>query len=231
MKQSKNMTRIDITLAVVLAVFCVLSFAIPFFKNSVFWISLIAGVVAIGVQAYVMRSAFAKGDGIRSKFYGWPIARVGVVYMAAQLVLSLVFMALSRWVPTWAALVLYAILLGAAAVGFIAVEATRDEIERQDVKLKKDVRRMRALQSKAASLVEQCDDSATKAVLEQLSDVLHYSDPVSNETTVALEDELVNYVDELQNALTQGEFETVTALCKKTMPILTQRNQLCKQNK
>ena len=174
---------------------------------------------------------YSKGDGIRSKFYGWPIARVGVVYMAAQLVLSLVFMALSKWVPTWAALVLYAILLGAAAVGFIAVEATRDDIERQDVKLKKDVRRMRALQSKAASLVEQCDDSATKAVLEQLSDMLHYSDPVSNETTVALEDELVNYVDELQNALTQGEFETVTGLCKKTMPILTQRNQLCKQNK
>ena len=230
MKPNKNTTRVCIVLAVVLAVFCVVAFALPFVKNGVFWVSLIMGVVAIAAQLYVMKTAFAKGEGARSKFYGWPIARVGVIYLAAQLVLSLLFMGLAKWMPLWVVIVVCAVLLGAAVIGFIATDATRDEIERQDVKLKKDVTAMRDLQSKARAMVGQLDGEAGKA-LEELSDKLRYSDPVSSDAVREIEEELAKCLDTLQQAVVDGDHDAVLTLCRKASLTLAERNRLCKLNK
>ena len=230
MKPNKNTARIYIALAVVLAVFCVVAFALPFVKNGVFWVSLIMGVVAIAAQLYVMKTAFAKGESARSKFYGWPIARVGVIYLAAQLVLSLLFMGLAKWMPLWVVIVVCAVLLGAAAIGFIATDATRDEIERQDVKLKKDVTAMRDLQSKARAMVGQLDGDAGKA-LEELSDKLRYSDPVSSDAVREIEEELAKCLDTLQQAVVDGDGDAVLTLCRKTSLTLAERNRVCKLNK
>ena len=230
MKPNKNTTRVCIALAVVLAVFCVVAFALPFVKNGVFWVSLIMGVVAVAAQLYVMKTAFAKGESARSKFYGWPIARVGVIYLAAQLVLSLLFMGLAKWVPLWVVIVVCAVLLGAAVIGFIATDATRDEIERQDVKLKKDVTAMRDLQSKARAMVGQLDGEAGKA-LEELSDKLRYSDPVSSDAVREIEEELAKCLDTLQQAVVDGDRDAVLTLCRKASLPLAERNRVCKLNK
>ena len=230
MKPNKNTTRVCIVLAVVLAVFCVVAFALPFVKNGVFWVSLIMGVVAIAAQLYVMKTAFAKGESARSKFYGWPIARVGVLYLAAQLVLSLLFMGLAKWVPLWVVIVVCAVLLGAAVIGFIATDATRDEIERQDVKLKKDVTAMRDLQSKARAMVGQLDGDAGKA-LEELSDKLRFSDPVSGSPLWEIEAELTETLDTLQQAVVDGDRDAVLTLCRKASLTLAERNRVCKLNK
>lgn len=231
---SRNLKRFYISLGVVFAVFTVIAFTLPFAKNAVFWVAYLFGVLAIGVQAYIMPKAFAQGGSVRSKFYGFPIARVGAVYVGAQIVASILFMILAKAPSDWVLrieLILSVLMLGAAAIGFIATDAIRDEVERQDVKLKKDIARMRALQSKAASLVDQCTDATAKAALEQLSDALRYSDPVSSDATIALEDDLASYTDELQSVLAERDYENVIALCSKIASLLAQRNQLCKSGK
>ena len=134
----KNQIRGWIVLAVFFIIDSVIAFALPFAHTAVFWLSYIFSVIAIAVQVYVMQVAFCKEKSVKSKFYGFPVANVGVIYMLAQLVLGLVFMALAARVPVWLPVVLYVILLGAAAMGFIAADAMRDEVERQDVQLKKE---------------------------------------------------------------------------------------------
>lgn len=230
MKPNKNMTRVCVVLAVLLAVFCVVAFALPFVRNGVFWVSFIMAVAAIAAQLYVMKTAFAKGEGARSKFYGWPVARVGVIYLAAQLVLSLLFMCLAKWVPLWLVIVACALLLGVAAIGFISTDATRDEIERQDEKLKKDVTAMRALRSKAQAMVGQLDGEEGKAI-EKLSEELRYSDPVSSDAVCEIEEELAKCLDTLQQAVVDGDRDAVATLCRKASLTLAERNRLCKLNK
>lgn len=230
----KNLKRFYISLGVVFAVFTVIAFTLPFARNSVFWIAYLFGVLSIGVQAYIMPHAFQQGSSVRSKFYGFPIARVGAMYIAAQIVLSLVFMALTKSTSEWVRrieIILSTLLFGAAMIGVLSTDAIRNEVERQDVKLKKDVTRMRALQSKAASLRDQCDDAEAKATLGKLADAFRFSDPVSNEETVAIEDDLAIYLDELQSVLTEGDYSSVTMLCRKIISILSDRNQTCKNSK
>jgi len=216
---------------VVLVVYHVVVFAIPFAKTPVFWISYLFTLAALGAQIYVFRTAFAKGAGVKSRFYGWPIARVGALYLAVQIGLGLLLMGLGRIVPVWAALILYVLLLGAAVIGFLSTGAIRDEIDRQDAKLQRDVSCMRTLQSKAGALLGQVQDPALLREIRAFSEALRYSDPVSGAATLEIEEELTACVNEIQKAVLEGDAAGGEALLKQAGALLSERNRLCKLNK
>lgn len=220
-----------VVLALLFVVYTLIVLAVPFTKGGMFWLTYLFTAAAFGVQAYVFKLSFEKEAGAKSKFYGFPIARVGVLYLAVQLVLGLVFMALAAVAPVWLALVLYLALLVAAAVGVIATDSIRDEVERQDTQLKADVAAMRALQSQAAALPARCEDDAAKAALEKLAEEFRYSDPVSAPALTDLETDMAATMEELSVAVTDGDNAAVLALCKKISATLAERNRLCKLNK
>lgn len=227
----KNTVRWWIVLAIAFVVYNIVVFAIPFEKSAVFFLSWLFTLVAIGAQAYVIHVAFYQGEGAKSKFYGFPIARIGAVYLITQMALGWWFMSRGRWVKLWIPLILYVILLGISVVGFIAADAVRDEVERQDIKLKKDVACMRALQSKAASLVQLVQDAQARKALEKFSEDLKFSDPVSSEALADIEADLTACVDELHQAVIDNDHNSVLALVQKAGAILTERNRLCKLDK
>ena len=229
----KNMTRWWVILGAVLVVYNVIVFAVPFPKNAVFFVSWLFTLAAIGMQVYVVRTAFYRGEGVKSKFYGWPIARFGVMYLAVQLALGLVFMALgfTLAVPVWLPLVLYVALLSVSAVGLIASDAMRDEIVSQDTALKRDVTCMRTLQSKAASMIQLAHDEQTRKLLEKFAEELRFSDPVSSASLRDIEADLTACVDELHQALTDGDEASIPLLERKAVSVLMERNRLCKLNK
>lgn len=220
-----------IVLAVVLVAYNVIVFAVPFEKAGVFFLSWIFTLIAIAAQVYVIRTAFYHGEGAKSKFYGFPIARIGGAYLAAQIVLGLLFMALGKVVKLWIPLILYVVLLGISVVGLIASEAMRDEIERQDITLKKNVACIRTLQSRAASMVQLAQDVYVQKALEKFSENLRFSDPVSSELLADIEADLAAFVDELHQAVTDGDRESTLALVRKAEAILLERNRLCKLDK
>ena len=219
--------------AIGLACFLALVFLIPFPKTAAFWICFAFTLIAIAAQGYVFKIAFDKGEPLRSKFYGFPIARIGVIYLIVQLVVCFVVMGLGFvvCVPYWIALLLCILILGAAAVGLIATDIMRDEVERQDVQLKKDVHIMRALQSKSAALAGSCADEATKKKLTDLAEKFRYSDPVSSDAVAFIEQDMTVYLNELHNALLEGDWSSAGILIARTDAALAERNRLCKLNK
>lgn len=231
MNMKKNVVRTIIVAAIVLVVFCVLAFTIPFVRGKVFWLAFAFTVIAILAQLYVAKKAFANGEDARSKFYGFPIARVGVIYLAVQLIAGFVCMALGAVLPVWVAVAVFVIILAAAIIGFITVDAIRDEVERQDAELKKDVTAMRNLQSRITSIAAQCDDPAVKAELDALAEKFRFSDPVSNDSTNEAEAGLSVMMDELQAALVDCDVTSVSLLNAKIGAALAERNRLCKLNK
>ena len=182
------------------------------------------------MQIYAYLKAF-DGSSVKSKFYGFPLARVSTIYLIAQLVLSLIFMVASKWVPAWIPVVLFALLLGAAAIGFIAAEGVRDEVERQDVVHKANVTTMRTLQSKAVFVASQCEDAETKKALDTFAEALRFSDPVSSDALTDIEENLTGLVEELGNAVLDKDFEAARTLCAKASTLLADRNRMCKLNK
>lgn len=227
---TKNRTRFFIVLAILFAVFTVIAIALPLAKTATFWLSYVFAVIALAVQIYAYPKAFA-GESVKSKFYGFPIARITTVYLIAQLALSLIFMLAAKWVPAWIPVILFAVLLGATAIGFITAEGMRDEVERQDTVHKANVGTMRALQSKAVFVASQCEDAETKKALNAFAEALRFSDPVSSAATSDIEENLTGLVEELGNAVLDKDYSATRTLCAKASSLLADRNRMCKLNK
>ena len=231
MEGKANETRWWIGLGAAAVVYNVIAFALPFGKTAVFFLSWIFTMAAIAAQVYVIRTAFFKGEGVKSKLYGFPIARVGLLYLAVQVVLGLIFMALGTVVPLWLPLVLYVILMGAALIGLITTEGVREEVERQERKLVKDVSRMKKFRALADTLAREGQILEVKEPLKELAEAFRYSDPVSSEALREIEDTLGDDLAHLQDAVALLEKEKALELCRKTKKDLEARNQLCKLNK
>ncbi len=223
--------RIGIILLIVLAVFSVISFACPFSHTPVFWLSYGMGVFALLVLGCVLLSMFGTGTTVQSKFYGFPVTRIAWSYAAVQLILSLIFMIMAEKIPVWVPAIVYVVLFAAAAIGLIGVDSMREEITRQDAKLKTDVSCMTTLRSIVYPLADQCADPEAKKALRKLADEFRYSDPVSSEALKPVENDLQVFVSDLQNAVSSGDSAAITALCGKISTVLTERNRLCKLNK
>lgn len=236
---TKNEKRVIIVDAIVLIMFLVIALAAPFVKNGVFWLSLLFGVLAIVVQLFVLRRAFEKGADCRSHFYGIPIIKIGIGYMAIQIGLSLIFMIISsvtekafdKAFPIWIVVILYILLLCASAIGLIEAEVVREEVVRIDRKVVVDTEcivNLRAVVASFAALVEGAEE---KKILEELSDAFRYSDPVSKPATEALENELEDLVAELQGAISSQDNDCIKELSKKISLTLAERNRICKLKK
>lgn len=227
----KNTIRGIVGLGILLILYLLIVFLIPFVKTAVFWVSFVFTLIAFCVVAASIYIAFVKNPDAKSKFYGFPIARIGVIYGVAQFLAGLLLMALGKWVPVWLAVLVYAIGLGAAVIGLISADAVAEQIHVQDAKLKKDVAAMRAIQSKLSVLPGQCEDPATAKCLTQLAEELRFSDPVSSEATRESEADLNALADELQKAVLEKDTAAAQSLCKRCQVVLTERNRLCKLGK
>lgn len=213
--------------AVLLVLYILLTFLIPFAKTAIFWFSFAFTLIAFGVTAYALYTAFLKKPDARSRFYGFPIARIGVLYGGVQLAVGLLFMALGKWIPAWLAVLVYAALLGAAVIGLVSADAVVETIHTQDRKLKKDVAFMRSLQSKANQMAAQC----SLPELQQFCENVRYSDPVSSEALAEIERDLSAAVDDLQAAIVDGDSGVICQLARKADTLLSERNRVCKLNK
>ena len=227
----KDTMRGVVGLGVLLILYILIAFLIPFAKTATFWVSFVFTLIAFCVVAASIYIAFVKNPDAKSRFYGFPIARIGIIYGIAQLVAGLLLMALGKWVPVWLAVLMYAIMLGAAVIGLISADAVAEQIHAQDAKLKKDVAAMRAIQSKLSVLPGQCEAPVTAKCLTQLADEIRFSDPVSSEATQETEADLNALTDELQKAVLEHDTAAAQNLCKRCQAVLMERNRLCKLEK
>ena len=223
----KDTIRAVIVAAITFVLYNLIVFVIPFVHKAAFWISYGFTLGAFAVVCASIYIAFMDETDAKSRFYGFPIARIGVIYGLLQLIASLVVMVLGAWIPWWIPVVVYALGMGIAVIGLISADAVVEEIQVQDVKLKKDVSMMRNLESKVNHMASQSEDAALKALAEEF----RYSDPVSNEAIVDAEIDLAAAVDTLQAAFVDGDSVAVAQLCRKTSALLAERNRLCKLNK
>lgn len=223
----KDFVRSALCLGVLLVLYILLAFLIPFAKTAVFWISFVFTLVAFAVTGWALYTAFLKKPDATSRFYGFPIARIGVIYGGGQLAAGLLLMALGKWTPAWLAVLVYAVMLGAGVIGLMSADAVVETIHIQDQKLKTDVTFMRSLQSKTHQLAAQCDSAEVKAFCENV----RYSDPVSSEALAEIERDLSAAVDDLQAAVVDGDTEVITQLARKADSLLSERNRVCKLNK
>lgn len=207
---------------IALVLFSLVVFIAPIPKTAVFWVAYLFAVIAMVAQLGFVHVAFSGGTSARSKFYGYPIFRVGMVYLGVQLVLSLVFMLLGKWVPMWIPVVSGLVIMGLAALGLLATDNVRDSVILVEEKQAANTGAMRSLRRNADVLVSRYPE------FQDLAESLHYADPVATPATEAMEQRLASMMAQVDQC---PDEQSRLRLKNKMLELLEQRNAVCKSSK
>jgi hypothetical protein len=209
---------------IVLALFNIIAFIVPFIRGVTFWAGYGFGIIAIAFAAFAVLHAFNR-PGLKSKFYGFPIAYIAWVYLALQMIFSICSMALPL-IPFWVTIVLSAVLIAFAVIGLITTNMAIPAIEAIDAKVATKTSYIKALQVDIELYADKVSDPVLKERLRALAESIRYSDPMSNSSLETLETQMQARVTQLGHEL--DNVETAIADVNKLEQSLMERNKKCR---
>jgi len=229
-KQTKSLGIISIILSIVFLLVVVL---IPFRKIAASWIVTAFVVVAVGVCGYIFSIAFDNDKPLISKVYGFPLFRIAYIYLGTQFIFSVLVLIVSHFVdtPYWVALLGSVIFLAVAVVGIIAVDNVKTIVEEMEEVQQAEIKKVTLFKINLDSVVDMCSDEDTKKKLEKLAEKFKYSDPVSSEETMELENQLSSEIDALRNLVMNQQIDDCNKQIIKVEQLLVERNRICKAYK
>lgn len=217
----KNSTKGYVILGILFALISIIAFAVPTVKTATFWITYVFTAAAFAAQIVIWKTALGKGETLKSKFLGFPVVHIGIVYTVIQVIAFAVFMFVPT-LPTWSAIVVCSVIAGISAVCMISADVGRDEIERVEAKVQNKVFYVRELQADIELLADSETNSNVKTALTQLAEKIRFSDPMSSEQLADLENKISVKAMELKTAA--NKVEIITELTS----LLDERNKKCK---
>lgn len=217
----KNSTKGYVLLGILFALVSIIAFAVPTAKTATFWIAYVFTAAAFAAQIGIWKTALGKERTLKSKFLGFPIVHIGIVYAIIQVIAFAVFL-FAPTLPTWSAIVVCPIIAGLSAVCMISADAGRNEIERVEAKVQNKVFYVREMQADIELLADNESDAAVKTALTHLAEKIRFSDPMSNEQLADLENKISIKAAELKTA--SSKLEIITELNS----LLDERNKKCK---
>ena len=219
--------------AIILLVYILAFLIVPFNKCAASWISFVFTIIAFASSLFICGIAFKAKETLVSKIYGFPIFRVGAIYAIVQLIIGVIICVIGAFVvvPYWVALLLSVLFLGAAAIGVIITDNTRDLIEEIDDSVKVETKNVTYFQINIAGIVDDCENPEVKSDLEALNQLFEFSDPVTNEKTKESEEKIETMLAELKARVVADSTDDVKVLIKKIANALNERNRICKATK
>lgn len=195
----KNSTTGYILLSIAFVLVSVIAFTIPSAKTTAFWISYAFTVIAFAAQIAIWKAALGRAESLKSKFLGFPVVHIGMVYLVVQIIAFAVFL-FAPALPVWSAIVAGAVIAGSSAICMIAADVGRSEIEQVSAKAGEGTFYIKRLQTDIESLADTETNAETKTALKQLAEKIRFSDPVRDAQITDIENRITAKISEMKSA-------------------------------
>lgn len=217
----KNSAKGYVILGILFVLVSVIAFAVPSAKTTAFWLSYGFTVLAFAAQIAIWKAAFGRAESLKSKFLGFPVVHIGIVYLVVQIIALAAFLFIPT-LPIWSAVAACAVIAAVSAICMITATVGRNEIERVSAKAHEKTFYVKQLQADVELLADAETDTATKSALTQLAEKIRYSDPVSNEQIADIEDRITVKVADLKSSADKAK------IINELNSLLNERNRKIK---
>lgn len=195
----KNCSKGYLILGILFVLVSVIAFAVPSAKNAVFWISYAFTLIAFAAQIAIWKAELGGAEPLKSKFLGFPIVHIGIVYLVVQVIAFTIFLFIPT-LPIWSAVIACAVIAGVSAICMIASDVGRSEIRRVSAKVQEKTFFIKQSRTEIELLADAETDIATKSALTQLAEKIRYSDPMSAEQIADAENRIAAKITELKSS-------------------------------
>lgn len=227
--KKKTGVMLGIIYLVVFAIMNMLIFFIFDEKNNVFWTSYAFVCLAFVVQIASMFLAF-KALEVEAVFFGIPLASLSLFYFFAAVFAGAVFMIFQQ-APFKLAFAVQIIILAVYVVVAIVSLLSRDVAQDVSDNVKVGVTAIKTMMVDVEMIMSQVTDASLKNQLRKLSETIKYSDPMSNEAVLDIEERIMQSIAELRVFCESQEKEAAMQICKETELLFVQRNKMLRATK
>lgn len=221
----KGKIRFLIAAGILLAVYNVAAFAVPFSRKGSYWVGYGFTMLAI-VLSFVGAVYAFRDEALQSRFYSLPMPALLWAYLVLQTALGFAIMAFSA-IPRWLSAILSVLLVAAVLIGLIAADAGKESAEKLDQNVKTKTFYLQALQSDVEMLQSNVKDPTLSHSLKEVADAFRYSDPMSSDQLSLLENRIQAETQKLQAAVSEKNWEAAKAQCALLCRLLAERGSKC----
>ena len=221
--------------AILVVMVSVVAFVIPFEKKSyaTFIMSYVGILIALLAQGYVAYLIFKKSSSLKSKIYGIPVIRVSVMYLLIQFIASFVIIAINAFVfvPVFVPVVVFVVLGGFAAIGILITSAAKGIIENIEKEEKQRTAFLNNFKIEVESLNNKSSDEALNKDIYKFIEKVKYSDPMSSDKIVDVENEINEKYLELKDLVLNNNIDEAKKALVEINDLMDKRNRICKLEK
>ena len=220
-----------IIFAMMLLLYNVIVFVVPFTKNATFFTAYTFAMLSIFGFGGIYLYAWDHKTTLRNLFLSVPMLKLGWHHMWLQLAITTGFMikAIFLNVPAWIVIVVCIVILTIYVKKITFLDIARDRIKDIAHKQQVDTFFIRELQIDIESLCERVKDE-NKALLSKLAEKVKYSDPVSNKHTAEIEEEIKARTTLLKSQIQKGN-DDINNEINEIELLLSERNKKAKMSK
>ncbi len=179
-------------------------------------VGLIANIIFLLVTTKKDRDGF---------IYGYSLYLISSGYVSIESVIAHVFMYANTdikiaYYVQGTILVTYLIYVVMVLIGIIYHRQERDYVD-------KKVNYIKEISSKNSLILNMIDDSNFKQKFETFVEKVTYSDPMSPDSALELEQRIVNYLDVLKTKVENKDYVEANNLLVNVTNLLDERNKIC----
>ncbi len=186
---------------IVIALFNLLVFLLPIDRNNNFWVVYVSSMTSIILACVVFLCTLTKKS-MEAKFNNLALDWVVWGYFIVQSIASVIELACNTDYRT--SLLINVVILGITAILLVLVSTGKKEIERVDNKVNEKVFFIKELQVEIDTMIEKTNSNNLKKMLQDLSEVIRYSDPMTNSNLADIENKIEINVKQLNEAMDNG---------------------------
>lgn len=196
--------------------------------TATFWITYVFAIIAFAVVKGSVYILGKSGMHIRDWLFGYPIIRHCIIYCVLELIAAIAFIIFEDVVAWQIAFLVQTVMLALYAFLAISCLISKKTIDEVHDKVERKTQTMQLLRVDAEMLVRKCADPDAKKVFEAFSEKVRYSDPVSHDAVVYLENRLKAMIAEAGQKLENGEITEAMDICRAAEDALAERNMKVK---
>lgn len=235
---TNNKTLAAITFGSLFVVFNIVVFITPIPLTPTFWIAYVFTSISFFLMIAISYKVISSQQPLKSKFLNLSLIQISYSYFITQLIVGVVLFALTAFgydrqnllVPI-VGFVASTTLLGFTVSKLSFTKLGINEVERVENKVKEKVDFIKEKQLIIDQLVSEVDDKELKKALSSLSEMIRFSDPMSNESVTGLESTINDKISNLSLNVKKFSSEIVLEECKAISLLIDQRNKKLKVNK
>ena len=228
----KNKLNTYLILGIITILFNILYFVIPFDKENIatFWVNYGCFMLMLLVQFMIFGCKNKSLKSAQSKLLKLPVLLVDLGYIAVQIVSLLVltiinaFVSINVLIPMLVNVVVLALFL----VMFISTNATVDIIIDNNKKLEENKIFINELKVDISTFYNKVNEKELKDKIYELKEIIDYSDPVSSEDLLEIEDRIDMKYSSLKNNYSDKDYKAVLKNIDELVIMMQERNKLCK---